>query len=72
MLFEKFLRQPIIPFVNELLLSRSPKEIEALRNNYAQFISGPEVINVAQQLNNKFFNPLEIVWFDPNVHNIEN
>jgi hypothetical protein len=28
--------------------------------------------DVVQQLKSKFFNPLEIVWFDPNVHNGEN
>jgi hypothetical protein len=28
--------------------------------------------DVLQQLKSKFFNPLEIVWFDPNVHNGEN
>jgi hypothetical protein len=27
---------------------------------------------VVQQLKGKFFNPVEIVWFDPNVHNGEN
>jgi hypothetical protein len=27
---------------------------------------------VVQQLRDKFFNPLEIVWFDPNVYNDEN
>jgi len=53
------------------LFSHSPKELEVLREKYHEFIfvPGSEVINVAQQLNNKFFKPLEIVWFDPNVHN---
>jgi hypothetical protein len=27
---------------------------------------------VVEQLKGKFFNPVEIVWFDPNVHNDEN
>jgi len=27
---------------------------------------------VLQQLRDKFFNPIEVVWFDPNLHNHEN
>jgi hypothetical protein len=59
------------------LSSNSPKEVEELRKKYhldkiAKVVPSPQVITVAQQLNSKFFKPLEIVWFDPNVHNDEN
>jgi hypothetical protein len=72
-LCEQFLRKPIGPFVNDLLFFHSPKELEELRIKYSlQVVPGPQVISVDQQLNSKFFKPLEIVWFDPNVNNDEN
>jgi hypothetical protein len=57
------------PFVKDLLLANSPKEIEAVQIKYKLDSQGEDVV---QKLRSKFFNPLEIVWFDPSVHNNEN
>ncbi len=66
---EACLKESIEPFVKELLLANSPKELETLQEKY-ELEQGKST--VAQELKEKFFNPVELVWFDHNVYNQEN
>ena len=56
------------PFVYELLLANSPKELETLQVKHK--LQGYS--NYIEELKSKFLNPLELVWFDPEVLNDEN